>query len=271
MLKIKDSVLDIKTFSVYKHTFPNGKVYIGITMQEPQKRWANGLGYNHNLYMKRAIKKYDWDNIKHEVLFENLTKEQAEKKEVELIAFYKSNNKLYGYNIDNGGNCIGKHSEDTKQKLKKYASNRPIIHNQNISKSKLGKKLNLTETQRLKISERFKGNKYGVGNKSLLWKHHTEETKLKMSLCKIGKPSWNKGKKRTLEHTINNVKSHQKAVLQFDKDMNFINEYVSIKIAMDKTNAKNISKCCRGEQKTSGGYIWKYKIKADLVEKVENE
>lgn len=29
-------------YSVYKHTFPNGKVYIGMTGQEPEKRWANG-------------------------------------------------------------------------------------------------------------------------------------------------------------------------------------------------------------------------------------
>ena len=30
-------------YYVYKHTFPNNKVYIGITQQEPQKRWKNGL------------------------------------------------------------------------------------------------------------------------------------------------------------------------------------------------------------------------------------
>ena len=26
-------------FTVYKHTSPNGKVYIGITMQNPIRRW----------------------------------------------------------------------------------------------------------------------------------------------------------------------------------------------------------------------------------------
>lgn len=31
-------------YSVYKHTAPNGKVYIGITGKDPEKRWLNGGG-----------------------------------------------------------------------------------------------------------------------------------------------------------------------------------------------------------------------------------
>ena len=29
-------------YSVYKHTAPNGKVYIGITSRKPEYRWNNG-------------------------------------------------------------------------------------------------------------------------------------------------------------------------------------------------------------------------------------
>lgn len=32
-------------YSVYKHTCPNNKVYIGITSRKPEKRWKNGYGY----------------------------------------------------------------------------------------------------------------------------------------------------------------------------------------------------------------------------------
>ena len=35
-------------FCVYKHTCPNGKVYIGITCQNPIKRWKGGSGYKNN-------------------------------------------------------------------------------------------------------------------------------------------------------------------------------------------------------------------------------
>ena len=108
-----------KNYKVYIHIFPNNKKYIGITMNIPNYRWNNGNGYNRQKIMKNAIKKYGWENIKHKILFTNLTKEEAEQKEIELIAFYKSNQRKYGYNIENGGNCVGKMSEETKKKISK--------------------------------------------------------------------------------------------------------------------------------------------------------
>lgn len=33
-------------YSVYVHTTPNGKRYVGMTSQEPFVRWRNGLGYS---------------------------------------------------------------------------------------------------------------------------------------------------------------------------------------------------------------------------------
>lgn len=105
-------------YCVYKHTAPNGKIYIGITSINPLKRWANGQGYKHNNHFWNAIQKYGWDNIKHEILYSDLTKEEACQKEIELIARYKSNQREFGYNIENGGNAIGKISEETKAYLR---------------------------------------------------------------------------------------------------------------------------------------------------------
>lgn len=91
-------------YCVYKHTFPNNKVYIGITSLNPLRRWKqNGMGYKGQRFVFNAILKYGWDNIKHEILYSNLTKEEACQKEIELIAEYKSNNRKYGYNISIGG------------------------------------------------------------------------------------------------------------------------------------------------------------------------
>ena len=59
----------------------------------------------------------DGGNIKHEILFTGLTKEEAEQKEIELIALYYSNDSAFGYNISNGGSHNGKHSEETKRKI----------------------------------------------------------------------------------------------------------------------------------------------------------
>lgn len=90
-------------YTVYMHTLPNGKCYIGLTKQNPVLRWDYGHGYKHNEYFYRAIQKYGWNNIKHEILFTDLTKDEAEEKEIALIAQFKSNKRGYGYNIDAGG------------------------------------------------------------------------------------------------------------------------------------------------------------------------
>lgn len=44
-------------YCVYKHTGPTGKVYIGITKRNPQKRWNSGRGYESNRYFFRAIQR----------------------------------------------------------------------------------------------------------------------------------------------------------------------------------------------------------------------
>lgn len=83
-------------YTVYKHTTPSNKVYIGITSQNVNKRWQNGYGYTGSKYFSRAISKYGWDNIRHDILYENLTKERACEIEIELIDKYKS----YDYHLD---------------------------------------------------------------------------------------------------------------------------------------------------------------------------
>lgn len=90
-------------YSVYMHITPNNKRYIGITKQKPKQRWNSGYGYIQNKYFFNAILKYGWNNIEHQILFTRLSQEEAEEKEIELIAKYKSNNRKYGYNIEKGG------------------------------------------------------------------------------------------------------------------------------------------------------------------------
>ena len=53
-----------------------------------------------------------------------------------------------------------------------------------------------------------------------------------------------------------------KPVLQYDRNDNFIAEYISQQEAWRQTgvNGSSIGKCCKGYRKTIGGYKWKYKI-----------
>ena len=66
-------------WKVYMHTFPNGKVYIGITSQETERRWrSDGYGYNKQGLIFNAICKYGWDNVDHKILACVAEKEEAE-------------------------------------------------------------------------------------------------------------------------------------------------------------------------------------------------
>ena len=55
-------------YCVYRHTSPSGKVYIGQTCLKPEYRWRNGKGYKTQILFYRAIKKYGWDNISHQII-----------------------------------------------------------------------------------------------------------------------------------------------------------------------------------------------------------
>lgn len=90
-------------YSVYLHTNKaNGKCYVGITRQNPRRRWQEGHGYDRT-YFGNAIKKYGWDGFTHEVIDRALSKEEAMKREIALISLYRSNDRRFGYNIAEGG------------------------------------------------------------------------------------------------------------------------------------------------------------------------
>lgn len=188
-------------YSVYKHTFPNGKVYIGITGTSLERRFGkDGIGYltkrKDGEYcqplMAYAILKYGWDNIKHEMLFDGLTKENAEEKEIELIEQHKSNNREFGYNIQNGGNIMNI-SEESRRKISKALKGKYSGENSWM----LGR--HLPEETRRKISEANKGKKlseYQIQKlrESRIGKKASEETRRKLSEANKGENNRNWGK-----------------------------------------------------------------------------
>lgn len=275
------------SYSVYKHETPNGKIYVGITCQNPTKRWGNGCNYRNQKYLYAAIKKYGWENIKHEVLYTGLSKEDAEQKEIELIAFYKSNNRKFGYNIDNGGKSKGRCSEETKRKLSEIQKGKkPSLYMlQRAIETNTGRKF--SEATKRKISESQKGKKISEEARMKLSKAR-KGTKLSSETCKKisekVRKSWtierrkafgdkhrgNKclfyGKKfseaeikhlQEINRGANSVLS--KRVGQFDLDGNLIHIFGSVREAgRAGFNHSAISGVCRGEHLTHKGFIWKY-------------
>lgn len=91
-----------KDWCVYEHVFPNGKRYIGITSaQPPEKRWRHGANYKEQTKIYKAIQKYGWENIEHNIIIDGLDEELAGLFEQVLIATY--NTIEDGYNISVGG------------------------------------------------------------------------------------------------------------------------------------------------------------------------
>lgn len=231
-------------YVVYKHTAPNGKVYIGITCRKPTYRYGKGgKKYVGCPLFWSAIQKYGWENIKHEILFTGLTQQEAEQKEIELIQQYRSNDFEYGYNLDNGGHACGMHSEKTREKMS--LSHKGKHHSEEtknkISCSNTGKKR--TEEMKAKCRKAHKGkvlseqHKINIGiscsgeKNGMYGKNHNEETKKKISLAVSGR---NSGKaKRVICLETNQI---------FDTATEASNYF--------GVHRNTISQCCLGKIKT---------------------
>ena len=143
----------MNNYIVYKHTTPSNKVYIGITCQDVRKRWKNGKGYETCTSFNRAIVKYGWNTIKHEILFAGLSKEEAIEKEVELISSYDSTNPENGYNLTTGGEHYDFSDEMKKtisERIRRTYAERPEIKVL-IGQRSLGR--NASEETRKKMSD----------------------------------------------------------------------------------------------------------------------
>ena len=179
-------------YCVYKHTTPSGKVYVGITSTNPLKRWKNGYGYMNNDHFWKAIVKYGWDNIRHEIICTGLSKEEACQKEIQLIYFYQSNNPSFGYNGSIGGdynNNFGPqngenngfyghhHSEEAKRKISE-SQYHPVLQYNKVG-NLIAEYANPYQAQRqtgiLHIQEVCKGIRKSVGG--YVWKYKELELK----------------------------------------------------------------------------------------------
>lgn len=167
-----------RKYCVYMHISPSGKRYIGITGVKPEKRWGNGKRYNGNPYLSRAIQKYGWDNFQHIILYKNLTKEEAEQLEIDLIAYYKSNQRDFGYNIENGGNTTGKMSDETRQKISEANKGKVVSDDTRQKLSNIRKECWEDDDYRQNQIEK---HKWQTGeNHPWFGRNHTEETKKKI-------------------------------------------------------------------------------------------
>lgn len=264
----------MNTYYIYKHTTPNNKVYIGKTTNY-MRRWNNGNGYKNNTYFYRAIQKYGWKNISHEIIASGLSLEEANKLEIKLISEYNSTDYRYGFNNTAGGDgCLGfspseitrkkrriamtgkrtgyKMSEETKEKIRQKAIGRKLSEETKIKISEARKGRKHTEESKRKISEALK--KIPKENRYFYGKSLSEEHKQNIS-------KGNKGKKRTdLQKYKIALSKPRVPIICVETGEKFI----SLKAAMRAVGGKNIQglKSAIKKGTKSYGYHWK-QIKED--------
>lgn len=216
---------------IYKITNPNGKVYIGQSVNIPRrlKRYkCISTSTKRQTKVHRSLVKYGADNHKFEIvcLCEINELNENERKYQELFN-----------SVDDGLNCYYTKSTDKSGK----ASLDTLVRMSNAQK----------------------------GNNNFLGKKHSQETKNKISLARIGikysaEVNIKKGRKGRV--SINKGKfgkysSKSKPLIQYDLNHNIIKEWncgADVKRELGYS-AGCISLVCNGKIKSYKKYIWKYK------------
>lgn len=223
---------------VYRHIRldKNQPFYIGIGRTENYARAFNKRERS-NQWKAIAEKGYEV-----EILFDDLTWEQACQKEKEFIELYGRIDKKNGtlINFTDGGEGVVNYVY-TNQVRKNISIAQRGNQNWKLRKS--------TDDWKRKISEKNKGKK------------RTQEFKDRMSELMRGENNPNYGKKLTDKQRQRIIDTRKrKPVLQFDLDGNFIKEWSSKKECMRSGyNELGVWGCCNNKKKTYKGYIWKYK------------
>jgi len=131
---------------------------------------------------------------------------------------------------------------------------------------------------------KLRNNKSGIGNKSHTGRPHSAEHNSSIGKSMLGKNIWmkdrlfsgvvrdNMGKAQTLRRIRETNEAFvgigkKRLFSQYDKSMNFIRDWGSVGGAAKELNIGrvNISQCLRGENKSAGGFVWKYKFEKEVA------
>ena len=168
----------------------------------------------------------------------------------------------YGFDVEIWCSNLDKQTADSVERFLINAIGRNDLGNGQLVNMTDGGEgntgLTFTPEHKEKLSNAHKGLNTWSKNK-LLGKHHSDATKNKMSKSHIGLTPWNKGKSLSIETRRKISESKQKQfkiqqILQYDLSGNFIAEWQSNELTINHVIA-----CCKGQRKTAGGFIWKYK------------
>lgn len=252
----------MRSYTLYKHIFPNGKLYFVITSHPVQERWRkDGSGYKNNALMWKAINKYGWDNIQHIILFENLSEEQANMLEEKYINTFNTQDPNYGYNIRAGGLVVSgwRHTEEAKKKMSEKLKGRKLLKapwNKGIHYGKKPvfqydlegnfiQKYNSCHDASVNLNIPEAGIFCCVENNCKTYYGFTFSRELL-------------SKTEVLEKIASEPGTHRITIYQYNKDGQLINTFRSYKKTVQATGISkaNLSDCVNGRRKTTHGYVF---------------
>lgn len=222
-------------------------------------------GKHQNIYLQRIWNKYGEEDFEFTIIEEVVDKYLLETRE----QFYFDTNKPELNLCKIAGNKFGfKHSEETKLKIGNSNKGKIRSQEQKDYLSKLNKGKTISNEIRKKISKGLKGKKrnylpetiekatdrlrpYMIGIPKGF--KHSQKSKDKMSHSK-------QGIKQSSETKLKRALSLNKKINQYDKDMNFIKTWDSVKEAGDILNIRPcfISSVLSGVKKSAKGFKFKY-------------
>ena len=153
-----------KICGIYILTFPNGKKYVGQSIDIMRRFRKYRINDASNQHLKNALIKYGWNSVKYDI--REFETEYLDAMEQDLVYIMKTYDRCFGYNKHEGGDSNRVKSEDTLKRL-----------------SESHKKYKITEKHRENLSKACSGDLNGFKGK-----HHTEDNRKRMREIKLNNP-----------------------------------------------------------------------------------
>lgn len=108
IIKMQDICITDIYSGIYKITFPNNKIYIGLSNNMYRRMLEHNTDFRNNLPIEHAIQKYG-KITQFEILelIDPKDRQKMQEREQYWIKYYNSTNKDIGYNISYGGDGAG--------------------------------------------------------------------------------------------------------------------------------------------------------------------
>lgn len=262
------------------HNIVNGKNYVGqsVDLYGRKRKFGNGTGTYSGKVFQNAIKKYGKKNFQYSILT-HCKPEELNYYERFYISRLNTTDRRYGYNCTNGGDSkyfrtedckermreawteerkknysesqkgenngfFGcKHSEETREALKKFASEhykQRFLKEHGYSVGELAEKLKKYVKENPYATYADIMSDFGISYRTMIKTCH-----------KIGYSSENAILKKREEE--------KKVVAQCDREDHAIvlNYFPSISYAKKATGIKSINGCLNGSRTQAGGYFWR--------------